>query len=168
MRGEVCVLPVVLEAGQPDVALVVEHEVGHRVGDQHVRADVELALIQQQRIVDVPGKQTSHTRIIVREREMFYLTTHSTHFIYGYMASDIWLRTILRGRKETCCRHIGYFVTPVVEHWLEREIAQWRIIIMTELFIYVLKIKSMSKSHNNKIPNVSLRNCQHLQEKLFI
>ena len=23
-----------------------------------------------------------------REREMFYLTTHSTHFIYGYMASD--------------------------------------------------------------------------------
>ena len=24
-------------------------------------------------------------------KEMFYLTTHSTHFIYGYMASDIWL-----------------------------------------------------------------------------
>ena len=34
-----------------------------------------------------------------REREMFYLTTHSTHFIYGYMASDIWLRTILIVRK---------------------------------------------------------------------
>ena len=84
----------------------------------------------------------------LREREMFYLTTHSTHFIYGYMASDIWLRTILIVRKETRCRHIGYsyrlaarvllyasshrqditttaFVTPVVEHWLEREIAQW-------------------------------------------
>ena len=39
-------------------------------------------------------------------REMFYLTTHSTHFIYGYMASDIWLRTIVR--KKTCCCHIGY------------------------------------------------------------
>ena len=39
---------------------------------------------------------------------MFYLTTHSAHFIYGYMASDIWLRTILIVRKETCCRHIGY------------------------------------------------------------
>ena len=26
----------------------------------------------------------------VREREMFYLTMHSTHFIYSYMASDIW------------------------------------------------------------------------------
>ena len=86
----------------------------------------------------------------IREREMFYLTTHSTHFIYGYMVSDIWLRTILIARKETRCRHIGYsyrltarvllyapshrqdntyrttaFVTPVVEHWLEREIAQW-------------------------------------------
>ena len=39
---------------------------------------------------------------------MFYLTTHSTHFIYGYMASDIWLRTILIVRKETRCRHIDY------------------------------------------------------------
>ena len=43
-----------------------------------------------------------------RRKEMFYLTTHSTHFIYGYMASDIWLRTILIVRKETRCRHIGY------------------------------------------------------------
>ena len=43
-----------------------------------------------------------------RVREMFYLTTHSTHFIYGYMASDIWLRTILIVRKETHCRHISY------------------------------------------------------------
>ena len=43
-----------------------------------------------------------------REREMFYLTTHSIHFIYGYMASDIWLRTILIVRKTTRCRHIGY------------------------------------------------------------
>ena len=23
-------------------------------------------------------------------KEMFYLMMHSTHFIYGYMASDIW------------------------------------------------------------------------------
>ena len=62
-------------------------------------------------------------------------------FIYGYMVSDI-----LIVREETCCCHMGYFfwltarvllyapshrqnntafVTPVVEHWLEREIAQW-------------------------------------------
>ena len=52
----------------------------------------------------VPGMWLEDTR----EREMFYLTTHSTHFIYGYMASDIWLRTILIVRKETRCRHIGY------------------------------------------------------------
>ena len=39
---------------------------------------------------------------------MFYLTTHSTHFIYDYMASDIWLRTILIVRKETRYHHIGY------------------------------------------------------------
>ena len=98
---------------------------------------------------------------------MFYLTTHSTHFIYsymegrkcfiqrrtqyilfyGYMASDIWQRSTKIVREKTRCRHIGYsfrlagrvfymhhatdrithttaFVTPVVEHWLEREIAQ--------------------------------------------
>ena len=41
-------------------------------------------------------------------KEMFYLTTHSTHFIYGYMASDLWLRTILIVREETRCCHIGY------------------------------------------------------------
>ena len=43
-----------------------------------------------------------------REKEMFYLMTHSTHFIYGYMASDIWLRTNLIVRKATSGRHIGY------------------------------------------------------------
>ena len=32
-------------------------------------------------------------------KEMFYLTTHSTHFIYGYIESDIWLRTILIVRE---------------------------------------------------------------------
>ena len=45
-------------------------------------------------------------------KEMFYLTTHSTHFIYGYMAQDIWLRIILIVRKETIketrCHHMGY------------------------------------------------------------
>ena len=51
---------------------------------------------------------SSKDSFMEREREMFYLTTHSTHFIYGYMASDKWLRTILIVRKETRCRHIGY------------------------------------------------------------
>ena len=50
---------------------------------------------------------TSHS-LWEGRKEMFYLTMHSTHFIYGYMASDIWLRTILIVREETRCRHIGY------------------------------------------------------------
>ena len=61
------------------------------------------------------------------------------------MASYIWQRTTQIAREETQCRHVGYsfrlagrvllyasshrqttaFVTPVVEHWLERERAQW-------------------------------------------
>ena len=43
-----------------------------------------------------------------RKEMFFYITTHSTHFINGYMASDIWQRTTQIGREETCCRHIGY------------------------------------------------------------
>ena len=46
--------------------------------------------------------------LFVRRKEMFYSTAHSTHFIYGYMASDIWLKTTQIAREETRCRHIGY------------------------------------------------------------
>ena len=31
-----------------------------------------------------------HIMVKDERKEMFHLTTHSTHFIYGYMASDIW------------------------------------------------------------------------------
>ena len=55
-----------------------------------------------------PTPYNRKIKCVEREREMFYLTTHSTHFIYDYMASDIWLRTILIVRKETRCCHIGY------------------------------------------------------------
>ena len=82
-----------------------------------VRSSVKDTMLS---IVCDNSKQTKHNKekqssspslarvIREREREMFYLTTHSTHFIYGYMASDIWLRTILIVRNETRCRHIGY------------------------------------------------------------
>ena len=56
------------------------------------------------------GPATTRVGLSLGRKEMFYLTTHSTHFIYGYMASDIWLRTILIVRKETRCRHIGYYL----------------------------------------------------------
>ena len=55
------------------------------------------------------GGQTPWPLSVMEGRkEIFYLTMNSTHFIYGYMASDIWLRTILIVRKKTRCRHIGY------------------------------------------------------------
>ena len=75
-----------------------------------------------------------------REREMFYLTTHSTHFIYGYMASDMvkdhsdsekgnplpphGLLFPINSKGSFICTipdriaHTTAFVTPVVEHWL--------------------------------------------------
>ena len=91
-------------------------------------------------------------------KETFYLTTHSTHFIYGYMASDIWLKTILTVRKETRCCHIGYSYRLTARVLLyapshrqdstyhslcgalaEREIAQW---------VHPMKGRSDDPSHH--------------------
>ena len=36
------------------------------------------------------GHMVKNIRILRGRKEMFHLTTHSTHFIYGYMAEDIW------------------------------------------------------------------------------
>ena len=40
---------------------------------------------------------TAHDYLILKtenifgiKKEMFYLTIHSTHFIYGYIVADIW------------------------------------------------------------------------------
>ena len=43
-----------------------------------------------------------------KEGNVLFNDALNTFFIYGYMASDIWLRTILIVRKETCSRHMGY------------------------------------------------------------
>ena len=81
---------------------------------------------------------------------MFYLITHSTHFIYGYMVSDIIMVkdhsdseranplplhgllfpisskvSFYMHHPTDRIAHTTGFVTPVVEHCLEREIAQW-------------------------------------------
>ena len=37
---------------------------------------------------------------------MFYLTTHSTHFIYGYMESDM-VKDHLDSQRGSC--HMGYY-----------------------------------------------------------
>ena len=103
-------------------------------------------------------------------KEMFYLTTHSTHFIYGYMVSGIWLRTTQIVREETRCRHMGYsfrlaarvlymhhpidriayntaFITSVVEHWLEREIHQWDMSRRFMIRIVIIASKKKEKKH---------------------
>ena len=124
-------------------------------------------------------------RVCIGRKEMFYLMMHLTHFIYGYMVSDIWLRTILIVRKETRCRYMGYsywlaarfflmhhptdriahttaFVTPVVEHWLEWEIAQW---------VHPMKNRSDDPSQNERmlLPrsyiSLPLPVCVYLQPK---
>ena len=83
--------------------------------------------------------------VLLRERErerergwekMFYLTTHSTHFIYGYIASDhsdsergnplpFYMGYSFRLAEIDRIAHTMAFVAPVVEHGLEREIAHW-------------------------------------------
>ena len=94
------------------------------------------------------------------EGNVFYLTTHSTHFIYGYMASDIWLRTILIVREKTRCRHICYSFRlaarvllyasshrqdntyhSLCHTRLEREIAQW---------VHPMKDRSDDPSHHER------------------
>ena len=49
----------------------------------------------------------THLLLIRKRKEIFYLTTHSIHFIYGYMVLDIWSTQIVR--EESRCCHMGYF-----------------------------------------------------------
>ena len=71
---------------------------------------------------------------------MFYLPTQSTHFTYSYTASDM-VKDYSESKRENPLpphglffymhdssdriAHTKAFVTSVVEHWLEQEIAQW-------------------------------------------
>ena len=79
-----------------------------------------------------------HIPYVQGRKELFYLTAHSAHFIYGYVASNIWQRTTRIERKPDTATW-GYLfqqeffymhyttgrTTPILEHWLEQEIAQW-------------------------------------------
>ena len=96
---------------------------------------------------------------------MFYLTTHSTHFIlrlYGvrHMVKDhsdsekgnplpqhgllfpiSSKGSFIMHHPTDMIAHIKAFVTPVVEHWLEREIAQW---------VHPMKDRSDDPSHHER------------------
>ena len=94
--------------------------------------------------------QVNHfTQLCIQERkEVFYLTTHSTHFLFTVIWHQAYgKRTTGIVREETCSCYMGYsfrlaegffymhhptdrithttaFVTPVVEHWLEQGIVR--------------------------------------------
>ena len=95
---------------------------------------------------------------------MFYLMTHSTHFILrlygvGHMVKDhsdserkptattwVTLSNEQQGffymhHPTDRIAHTMAFVTPVVEHWLEREIAQW---------VHPMKDRSDDPSHHER------------------
>ena len=55
VNGHVVGRLAVVEQAEARVALVVEHQVGLHAGDQHVGSHVELALVEQQRVDDVPA-----------------------------------------------------------------------------------------------------------------
>ena len=89
-------LPLLALQAELDISLVVSVLHPHL---QRVQAVLDLHDLAVS-LLDLSSEQTNKQHLEEREREMFYLTTHSTHFIYSYMASDIWLRTILIVRKE--------------------------------------------------------------------
>ena len=91
---------------------------------------------------------------------MFYLTTHSTHFVYGYMASWHIVKDHSYSEESRCCNCMGtlffllaarvllsfvctipyigqVFVTPVATYWLEREIEHVR--LTDKLFVRVCR-----------------------------
>ena len=87
---------------------------------------------------------------------MFYLTTHLTHFylrVYGirHMVKDHSNREkgnplpphrlFYMHHPTARITHTAAFVTPVVEHWLEREIAQW---------VHPMKDRSDDQSHHER------------------
>ena len=87
---------------------------------------------------------------------MFYLTTHSTHFIYGYMASDMVKdhSDSEKGNPLPPHRLLFRLTARVLlyapshrqdstyqEHWLEREIAQW---------VHPMKDRSDDPSHHER------------------
>ena len=90
---------------------------------------------------------------------MFYLMTHRTHFIYGYMTSGMIndqsdsergnplsphgllfpINSVFYMHHPTCrWAHTTAFVTSVVQHLLEREIDQW-VNPMKGWLMYIIK-----------------------------
>ena len=69
------------------VAPVVEHWLEQEIAQW---IDPTIHHTMSERSYRGATSRSSNVDIRKKKKEMFYLTMHSTHFIYGYMASDIW------------------------------------------------------------------------------
>ena len=98
MSRKVCVRTVtdVVDAVEVLVAQLVVHVLTRRADYlQRVAGEEQRTVLTENNTEHTEGRQTnalntSHIYHCMEGRmEMFYLTMHSTHFIYSYMASDI-------------------------------------------------------------------------------
>ena len=67
----------------------------------------------------------SYLWLVDMNEKMFYLTKHSAHFIY-IGKGPLFFRISSKGSficTTDRTAHITTFITPVMEHWLEQEIA---------------------------------------------
>ena len=70
-----------------------------------------------------------YTTVYKKKKEMFYLTTHSTHFIYGYMASVI--------QENNRCKHCLYTYTYIHIYIYIYIYIYLRTYLPTYLYIYI-------------------------------
>ena len=93
-----------------------------------------------------------HSSFLSFIHPFFHSFFHSAHFIFSYVASDrVKNHSDLEGKSAAATfymhhptdriAHTTAFVTPVVEHWLEREIAQW---------VHPMKDQSDDPSHHER------------------
>ena len=62
----------------------------NRKGDGRREKREEIARERKEGTSERGGENMNKKEKQEGRKEMFYLMMHSTHFIYGYMASDIW------------------------------------------------------------------------------
>ena len=75
--------------------MVKDHSVREKIHCCHMdySSDWQQGIFYMQHPTDRIAHTTAFVTPVVQvkgRKQMFYLTTHSTHFIYGYTASDIW------------------------------------------------------------------------------
>ena len=101
--------------------------------------------------------------LILKKRQINYQTIYHRIHLYGRKEGNVlfndalntfYLRTIFYMHHPTDrITHTTAFVTPVVEHWLEREIAQW---------FHSMEDRSDNPSHHERTPFVRRSHTKHV------